>query len=100
MYLVTALELAKREEGYDRPLTAASTPIVEEAAQAGTDVLEKVLDRALDKKLYGAAMAAMDLLGDRKTSRSCKAPMASRGCWSGPCWTRIAESSSRLRERS
>ena len=27
-YLVTALELAKRQEGYDRPLTAAATPIV------------------------------------------------------------------------
>ena len=70
MYLVTALELAKRQEGYDRPLTAASTPIVQEAAQAGTDVLEKVLDRALDKKLYGAAIAAIDLLGDTARRRA------------------------------
>jgi hypothetical protein len=65
MYLVTSLELAKREDGYDdRPRTAASTPIVQEAAQAGTDVLEKVLDWALDKKLPGAAVTAIDLLGD------------------------------------
>ena len=64
MRLATALEIAKRQEGYDRPLTASAAPVVTEAAQAGPGNLEQVLDLALDKKLYGAAIAAVDLLGD------------------------------------
>ena len=64
LHLATALEVAKRQEGYDRPLTASAAPIVAEAAQAGPGNLEQVLDLALDKRLYGAAIAAVDLLGD------------------------------------
>ena len=64
MYLATALEVAKRQEGYDRPLTASATPAGAEAAQSGPEILEQVLELALNKKLYGAAIAAVDLLGE------------------------------------
>ncbi|NLX54663.1 MAG: HEAT repeat domain-containing protein [Planctomycetaceae bacterium] len=68
VYLVTALELAKREAGYDRALNAADAPIVANAAQGGADLLERVLDRALKIQSYGAAIAAIDLLGDLQDS--------------------------------
>ena len=66
IYLATALEAAKRQNGYDRPLSEQSAAIYQPASASGTELLEGVLALALEKKLQGAAMAAIDLLGQTK----------------------------------
>ncbi len=65
-YLVAVLELAQREAGYDRALDAAATPVVQELTEAHVDLLEAVLDQALRRRSVGAALAAIELLGDRR----------------------------------
>jgi hypothetical protein len=62
--LVMALEAAKREQGYDRPIVAATVPALTTAAQAGSKELEEALILALRKKLYGAAAALIDALAE------------------------------------
>ncbi|MHB8952270.1 MAG: HEAT repeat domain-containing protein [Pirellulaceae bacterium] len=62
--LTMSLEVVKRQEGYDRPVTVPGMPVPAEAAQAGPAILEKVLEMAVARKLYGAAIAATDLLGE------------------------------------
>lgn len=65
-YLATNLEVAKRLNGYNRPLTEEMGTIYQEATAADTDVLESVLQLAFEKKMPGAAIAAIDLLGQSK----------------------------------
>ena len=62
--LVMALEAAKREQGYDRPIVAATVPALTTAAQTGSQELEEALMLALRKKLYGAAAALIDALAE------------------------------------
>lgn len=62
--LVMSLEAAKREQGYDRPVVAATVPALTAAAQAGSPALEEALTLALRKKLYGAAAATVDALAE------------------------------------
>ena len=63
MYLATALEVAKRITGYDRPLTPQAGPIFHAASIVSPAVLEDVLRLALKRNMQGAAVAVIDLLG-------------------------------------
>ncbi|MBM4089664.1 MAG: hypothetical protein FJ276_09585 [Planctomycetes bacterium] len=62
-FLATALELAKRNVGYDRPLSSEADSIVQQAVAAGPDELEELLAWCLDKRLLGAAIATIEILG-------------------------------------
>ena len=62
--LVMALEAAKREQGYDRPIVATAVPALAAATQAGPSALEEALALALRKRLYGAAAAIIDALAE------------------------------------
>ncbi len=66
MYLATGLEVAKRLNGYHRPLTKEMGAIYRDARSASATTLEQVLQLALGKKMQGAAIAAIDLLGATK----------------------------------
>ncbi len=68
MYLATGLEVAKRRNGYDRPLTEQDGSIVQEASAANTSVLQDVLLLALKRNMPGAAVAAINLLGSTGNS--------------------------------
>jgi HEAT repeat protein len=62
LYLATALEAARREVGYDRPLLPAADDLVQQLSAAGPEVAERVLATALDRAWYGAALAAIEAL--------------------------------------
>jgi hypothetical protein len=62
--LVMALEAAKREQGYDRPIVTAAVPALAAVTQAGPSALEEALALALRKRLYGAAAAIIDALAE------------------------------------
>ncbi len=68
MYLATGLEVAKRLNGYNRPLTQEIGAIYRHAESANTAHLEQVLELALKRKMQGAAIAIIDLLSARKDS--------------------------------
>lgn len=68
MYLATGLEVAKRTNGYDRPLTEETGTVYQDASSAGNDVLQEVLRLALNKQMEGAAVAVIDLLGQSKSA--------------------------------
>jgi hypothetical protein len=73
LYLVTALEAAKRINGYGRPITKEMGAIFEDVRAAGTDLLQGALELAVDKELQGAAVAVIDTLaatGDQELVRS------------------------------
>jgi hypothetical protein len=62
--LVTSLESAKRSLGFDQPLTGGDGTARDAAAAAGTEVLEQALNLSLRKKMHGAAIAILDILGE------------------------------------
>lgn len=69
LFLATGLEHAKRSHGYDSPATAAWGEIHHAASTADIDVLEAVLQLALEERLQGAAIAAVEFLGKSKSNR-------------------------------
>ena len=67
MYLATGLEVAKRLNGYNRPLTDDVGAIYQDVTAADAELLEAVLQKAMDEEMPGAAIAAIDVLGQTKS---------------------------------
>jgi hypothetical protein len=68
LYLATGLEVAKRVNGYERPLTPDIGGAYQDAASAGNERLQEVLHLALKEQMEGAAVAVIDLLGQSKSA--------------------------------
>jgi hypothetical protein len=63
MKMATSLETAKREVGFDQPLPTGTGTAGEEAAAASPEMLEKALDWSRSQKMHGAAISAVEILG-------------------------------------
>lgn len=64
LYLTAQLETAKRIEGLDKPLAKGQETIYARATKAGPTVLEQLLHDAMQSRHVGAAIGAVEVLGD------------------------------------
>ncbi len=69
LQLATGMELAKRLNGYGRPLTEELGTIFQDATAADTQTLEAVLTLAQKQQMEGAAVAAIELLARTKDAQ-------------------------------
>ncbi|QDU97253.1 hypothetical protein Pla8534_50980 [Lignipirellula cremea] len=64
IYLLSALEVEKRTQSFDQPLSQGHGGAFEEAAAAGTSAVENLLHHALLGHRTGAALGAIEVLAE------------------------------------
>jgi hypothetical protein len=64
LFLTSNLDAAKMVGGLDRPLSRGAGTAYDAAAAAGATVVEEVLDAAIKENRIGAALGAVEVLGD------------------------------------
>ena len=67
LFLATSLEAAKIRHGFEKPIrqiAGQADGIYREASALGPEVVEDLLDFAVDQEMFGAAAAAAEILGE------------------------------------